>query len=108
MSCIDVYTVGNYFNMTPMTKIAMDNLTSDFDGKVGPMQQHDDPVDYMDERLNARKLVYQDVPFTDTNPAPYCRDFSTLFTPLDTTSCRMRCSVRSWTAPSSSPSASSA
>ena len=66
ITCIEVYTIGDYFAMTPLTKIAMDTLTSDFDTKIGPMQLSYEPVDYMDELLDAIKLVYQDVPLSDT------------------------------------------
>jgi len=66
-TCIEVYTIADYFAMTPLTKIAMDTLKSDFDSKIGPMQLSYAPIEYMDELLEAIKLVYQDIPLGDTN-----------------------------------------
>jgi hypothetical protein len=67
LTCIEVYTIGDYFAMTPLTKIALDTLKSDFDNKTGPMQLSYEPIDYMDELLDAIKLVYRDIPLADAN-----------------------------------------
>lgn len=67
LTCIEVYTIANYFAMTSLAKIALNTLRSDFDGKIGPMQLSNEPIDYMDELLQAIQLVYQDIPLTDTN-----------------------------------------
>lgn len=67
LTCIEVYTVGDYFAMTALSKIALDTLQADFDSKIGPMQLTYEPIDYLDELLEALQLVYQHVPFTDTN-----------------------------------------
>jgi hypothetical protein len=67
LTCIEVHAIGDYFAMTPLTKIALDTLKADFDRKIGPMQLSYEPIDYMDELMEAIKLVYQDVPLADTN-----------------------------------------
>ncbi len=70
LTCIEVYTISDYFAMMALTKIALDTLKSDFDSKIGPMQLSHEPIDYMDDLLDAIKLVYQDIPLTDTNYDP--------------------------------------
>ncbi|KAH8903751.1 POZ domain-containing protein [Coniochaeta sp. PMI_546] len=70
LTCIEVYTIGDYFAMTPLTKIALDTLIADFDSKLGPIQLTCEPIDYMDELLVAIKLVYQDIPLNDTTYDP--------------------------------------
>jgi len=67
LTCIEVFTIADYFAMTPLTKIALDTLKSDFDSKIGPMQLSYEPIDYLDELMEAIKLVYHDIPLTDTN-----------------------------------------
>ncbi|OIW26251.1 POZ domain-containing protein [Coniochaeta ligniaria NRRL 30616] len=67
LTCIEVYTISDYFAMTPLAQIALDTLKSDFDSKTAPMQLSYEPIDYMDELLDAIRLVYQDIPLTDTN-----------------------------------------
>lgn len=67
LTCIEVYTIGDYFAMAPLTAIAMQTLQSDFDSKIGPIQLSYEPIDYMDELLDAIRLVYQDIPLTNTS-----------------------------------------
>jgi hypothetical protein len=62
-----VYTIGDYFAMAPLSKIALDTLNAEFDSKIAPMQLSYEPIDYMDELFEAIKLVYQDIPLTDTS-----------------------------------------
>jgi hypothetical protein len=66
LTCIEVYTIGDYFAMAPLTKIALDTLSSEFDSKIGPMQLSYEAIDSMDELLDAIMHVYQDIPLSDT------------------------------------------
>ncbi|KAB5513159.1 BTB/POZ protein [Coniochaeta sp. 2T2.1] len=74
LPCIEVFTIGDYFAMIPLTKIALDALKADFDTRIGPMQLGHEQIDYMDELMDAIKLVYQDIPLTDTSCNTNSRD----------------------------------
>ncbi|KAK0724207.1 BTB/POZ protein [Lasiosphaeris hirsuta] len=67
VTCYEVHTVADYFAMTSLAKIALDTLAADFDARLGPVQMQYEPVDWLDELFETVKLIYQDVPLTDTS-----------------------------------------
>ncbi|KAK3343294.1 BTB/POZ protein [Neurospora tetraspora] len=77
VSCFEVYTVGDYFALSSLTKIALDTLTTEFDSKVAPLQLNYDSgsptsdgngvsPDWLPELFEAIRLVYNEVPLSDT------------------------------------------
>lgn len=70
VTCYEVYTVGDYFNMDSLVNIALETLTSEFDSKLGPMQLQYETPDWLDELFEAVKLVYQDTPLSDASSTP--------------------------------------
>ncbi|EAA27116.2 hypothetical protein GE21DRAFT_9561 [Neurospora crassa] len=79
VSCFEVYTVGDYFALASLTRIALDTLNAEFDAKIAPLQLHYDSgssasdgngvsPDWLPELFEAIRLVYNEVPLTDTSP----------------------------------------
>jgi hypothetical protein len=67
VTCYEVYTVADYFALSPLAKIALDALTAEFDSKLGPIQlQYESSSDWLPELCEAIRLVYADVPLNDT------------------------------------------
>lgn len=77
VSCFEVYTVGDYFALFSLTKIALDTLTVEFDSKIAPLQLNYDSgtptsesgisPDWLPELFEAIRLVYADIPLFDTS-----------------------------------------
>lgn len=67
LTCIEVYTIGDFFSMGAMAQIALDTLKHDLDGKIGPMQLTYEPITFMDDLLEAIQVVYHDIPIDDTD-----------------------------------------
>ncbi|KAK3503236.1 hypothetical protein B0T13DRAFT_394127 [Neurospora crassa] len=79
VSCFEVYTVGDYFALASLTRIALDTLNAEFDAKIAPLQLHYDSgssasdgngvsPDWLPELFEAIRLVYNEVTLTDTSP----------------------------------------
>ncbi|EGO54885.1 hypothetical protein NEUTE1DRAFT_125004 [Neurospora tetrasperma FGSC 2508] len=85
VSCFEIYTVGDYFALVSLTRIALDTLNAEFDAKTAPLQLHYDSgssasdgngvsPDWLPELFEAIRLVYSDVPLTDiSHPTPGIR-----------------------------------
>ncbi|KAK3367794.1 hypothetical protein B0H63DRAFT_515560 [Podospora didyma] len=70
VTCIDVYTVVDFFTMDPLVEIALSTLAAELDAKLGVIQLQYDAVDWLDELFDAMRLVYQDTPVTDKSMTP--------------------------------------
>jgi hypothetical protein len=69
--CYEVYTVADYFALSPLVKIALDTLANDFDYKLGLIQlQYQSSVDWLPELFEAIRLVYADTPLPDNSLTP--------------------------------------
>lgn len=79
MACYEVYTVADYFALTPLAQLAIDALTAEFDSKLGSIQlQYAPSSDWLPELYDAIRLVYADVPLGDTStPSPIRAAFLT-------------------------------
>lgn len=78
VTCYEVYTVADYFNLSPLAKIALDTLTAEFDAKLGPIQLQYEPSDeWLPELCEAIRLVYADTPVSDTSLTPIRTAFLT-------------------------------
>ncbi|KAK3936825.1 POZ domain-containing protein [Diplogelasinospora grovesii] len=76
--CIEVYTIGDYFQMPQLAHFALCTLDTEFDSKLGPLQRYvfpppgahpsssgvDPSAEYLDELLDAIRLLYADLPFS--------------------------------------------
>ena len=61
VTCIEVYTVADYFAMDPLVKIALDTLAAEFDSKLSAMQiQYEASDSWIGELFEAIRLVYQE------------------------------------------------
>ncbi|KAK0610665.1 BTB/POZ protein [Bombardia bombarda] len=66
ITCYEVYTVADYFAMSPLADIALDTLKAELDSKLAPLQMQG-PAEYhpssewFDELFEAIRLIYQDV-----------------------------------------------
>ncbi|KAK4113135.1 POZ domain-containing protein [Canariomyces notabilis] len=59
VTCYEVYTVADYFSLTPLATIALKTLTAEFDAKLGPIQrQYESSSDWLPELFEAIRLVY--------------------------------------------------
>ena len=71
VTCYEVYTVADYFALSPLTKIALDTLTAEFNSKLGPIQlQYEFASDWLPELCEAIRLVYADTPLSDRELTP--------------------------------------
>ncbi|KAK3994360.1 BTB/POZ protein [Cladorrhinum sp. PSN332] len=76
VTCIEVYTVADYFAVENLTKIAMETLEAEFGAKLPALQlAYDTVTDWLPEFMDAVRLVYADCFPGDTEMSPIRRAF---------------------------------
>ncbi|KAK3290947.1 uncharacterized protein B0H64DRAFT_331528 [Chaetomium fimeti] len=59
VACYEIYTVADYFIVSPLVTIALNTLDGEFDGKLSPIQIHYKPADeWLGELFDALRLLY--------------------------------------------------
>lgn len=64
--CYEVYTVADFFALSPLAQIALDTLAAEFNAKLGPIQLQHEPADWLPELCDAIRLAYADAVLGDT------------------------------------------
>ncbi|CAP65152.1 uncharacterized protein PODANS_5_7230 [Podospora anserina S mat+] len=67
VTCFEVHSVADFFALSPLAKIALDTLTAEFDTKLPAIQlQQESCKEWLPELCEAIRLVYEDIPISDT------------------------------------------